>query len=75
MPQNVNLNIGEDVKLYFRVGQVYKNAFISVKYNGNEIQRRKRPRLAPGEMENVLLKKADLDGFEEGGEISISVEV
>jgi NADPH-dependent 2,4-dienoyl-CoA reductase/sulfur reductase-like enzyme len=75
VPQKVNLNIGEDVKLYFRVGQVYKNAFISVKYNGNEIQRRKRPRLAPGEMENVLLKKADLDGFEEGGEISISVEV
>lgn len=74
VPQQVNLNVNEDVKLYFRVGSTYKNASIVVKYNGEEIARRKKPRLAPGEMENVILKQADLAKFAEGGTVEISVE-
>ena len=74
VPQKVNLNAGEDVKLYFRVGKVYKGASVVVKYNGYEIMRRKRPRLAPGEMENVVLKESELAKFAEGGLIEISVE-
>ncbi len=74
VPQQVNLNVNEDVKLYFRVGSTYKNASIVVKYNGEEIARRKKPRLAPGEMENVILKQADLAKFTEGGTVEISVE-
>ena len=74
VPQKVNLNAGEDVKLYFRVGRVYKGASVVVKYNGYEIMRRKRPRLAPGEMENVVLKESELAKFAEGGLIEISVE-
>ena len=75
VPQKVNRNNGDDVKLYFRVGQTYKNAYISVKYNGEEIQRRKRPRLAPGEMENVIIKKEMLEKFDADGVIEIGVEV
>jgi thioredoxin reductase len=74
VPQKVNLNAGEDVKLYFRVGRVYKGASVVVKYNGYEIMRRKRPRLAPGEMENVVLKESELQKFAEGGLVEISVE-
>ncbi len=74
VPQKVNLNAGEDVKLYFRVGKVYKGASIVVKYNGYEIMRRKKPRLAPGEMENVILKESELQKFAEGGLVEISVE-
>lgn len=74
VPQKVNLNAGEDVKLYFRVGRVYKGASIVVKYNGYEIMRRKKPRLAPGEMENVVLKESELQKFAEGGLVEISVE-
>lgn len=74
VPQQVNLNAGEDVKLYFRVGTTYKNAAVVVKYNGKELARRKKPRLAPGEMENVILKQADLAEFAEGGTVEISVE-
>ena len=74
VPQKVNLNAGEDVKLYFRVGKVYKGASIVVKYNGDEIMRRKKPRLAPGEMENVILKESELQKFAEGGLVEISVE-
>lgn len=75
VPQKVNIKNDGDVKLYFRVGQVYKNAKIVAKYNGEEIISRKRPRLAPGEMENVVIKNDMLKSFAPGGEIEISVEV
>ena len=75
VPQKVNIKNDGDVKLYFRVGQVYKNAKIVAKYNGEEIISRKRPRLAPGEMEDVLIKNDMLKKFAEGGVIEISVEV
>ncbi len=75
VPQKVNVKNEGDVKLYFRVGQVYKNAKTVVKYNGEEIISKKRPRLAPGEMENVIIKNDMLKKFAEGGVIEISVEV
>jgi len=75
VPQKVNIKNEGDVKLYFRVGQVYKNAKTVVKYNGEEIISKKRPRLAPGEMESVIIKNEMLKGFAEGGVIEISVEV
>ena len=74
VPQKVNVKNGGDVKLYFRVGQVYKNAKTVVKYNGEEIISKKRPRLAPGEMESVIIKNDMLGKFAEGGVIEISVE-
>ena len=74
VPQKVNIKNDGDVKLYFRVGQVYKNAKTVVKYNGEEIISKKRPRLAPGEMESVIIKNDMLKGFAGGGVIEISVE-
>ena len=74
VPQKVNVKNEGDVKLYFRVGQVYKNAKTVVKYNGETIISKKRPRLAPGEMESVIIKNDMLTGFAEGGVIEISVE-
>ena len=75
VPQKVNIKNNDDIKLYFRVGQVYKNAKIVVKYNGEEIISKKRPRLAPGEMENVILKNEMLKSFSADGVVEISVEV
>ena len=74
VPQKVDIKNDDDVKLYFRVGQTYKNAKVVVKYNGEEILSRKRPRLAPGEMENVVIKNDVLKGFAADGVIEISVE-
>ncbi len=75
VPQKVNIRNSGDVKLYFRVGQVYKNAKTVVKYNGEEIISKKRPSLAPGDMEIVIIKNDVLKNFAEGGVIEISVEV
>ena len=75
VPQKINIKNDGDIKLYFRVGEVYKNAKTVVKYNGEEIISKKRPRLAPGEMENVVIKNDMLKKFSEGGKLEISVEV
>ncbi len=74
VPQKVNIKNEGDVKLFFRVGSTFKNATVKVKYNGEEIISKKRPRLAPGEMENVLIKNDMLKSFSENGVIEISVE-
>ena len=75
VPQKINLNNEGDVKLYFRVGNTARNATVKVKYNGEEIISRKRPRLAPGEMESVVIKNDMLKSFSKDGAVEISVEV
>ncbi|MCB7304676.1 FAD-dependent oxidoreductase [Bariatricus massiliensis] len=47
----------KEVTLRFRVGAIYKNAFLSVYLDGSRVIHRKRPVMAPGEMEKVVLKK------------------
>ena len=74
VPQKIALGGEEDVKLYFRVGDVHKNAKVIVTYNGEELISKKRPRLAPGEMENVVIKSDMLKNFDENGIIEIQVE-
>ena len=74
VPQRINLDNEGDVKLFFRVGDVHKNAKINVKYNGEVIRSMKKVRLAPGEMENVIIKNAQLKTFDENGIIEIEVE-
>ncbi len=75
VPQKINLSNDGDVKLFFRVGNTFKNATVKVKYNGEEIISKRRPRLAPGEMENVIITNDMLKKFSKDGVIEISVEV
>ena len=63
---------GDTVTLRFRVGGVYKNKKIAV-YRGTEcIYSRKRPVLAPGEMETVRLKAELLRG--PGDAVTVTLE-
>ncbi len=50
----------ETLTVRFRVGDVYKNCSIVTYFDEEKISERKRPVMAPGEMEQVILKKADL---------------
>lgn len=52
----------EDLVLRFRVGKNLRNAYVCVYVDEKQILRRKRPVMAPGEMEQVKLKKEDLQG-------------
>ena len=58
----------------FRVGNVYKNSYISVYFDEERVSRRKRPIMAPGEMEEVKLEKEKLLLHPELKEITIRIE-
>ena len=60
----------KDVKVYFRVANIYKNIVINIK-NGEEIIHSvKKRRVAPGEMESVLLRS---DMFVDGSKLSFEL--
>ncbi len=48
----------------FRVGRNMRKALVTVSAGGRELLRRKRPVMAPGEMEQVVIKKEWLNGTE-----------
>ena len=58
----------------FRVADVYKNHAIVTYFDNVEISRRKRPVMAPGEMEQVILTKAKLAEFPDLERITITLE-
>lgn len=66
--------MGAEQLIRFRVGGVYKNAFIAVYFDDKPVIKRKRPSMAPGEMEQLSIKKAMLDEYEEIREIRICIE-
>lgn len=47
----------------FRVGNVYKNCFVSVYFDEERILHRKRKVLAPGEMEQIILDKEKVERY------------
>lgn len=65
---------GEAVTLRFRVGNVYKNKKIAVYAGEACIFSRKRPVLAPGEMETVQLKASLLKEHPEAQDITVTLE-
>ncbi len=61
VPSYIHTSQMEDtLTVRFRVGNVYKNSYVSVYYDGELKSKRKKMVLAPGEMENIVLKKAEL---------------
>ena len=58
----------------FRVGDVYKNCYVSVYLNDERIIHRRRPVVAPGEMEQVELKKEQLEAYPDLKQITVKIE-
>ena len=56
------------------MGDVYKNCYIGVYVNDRQIARLKKNKLAPGEMEQVIIKKSDLLSVQAPETITIQVE-
>ena len=74
VPQRVNIKNPNDVKLYFRVGRVFKNAKVVLEIDGSVISSRKKIKLAPGEMEDVVIPASVLAGMNENSTITVRVE-
>jgi pyruvate/2-oxoglutarate dehydrogenase complex dihydrolipoamide dehydrogenase (E3) component len=66
--------MNEKLTVRFRGGNVYRDRYVSV-YVGNErVQHRKKRVLAPGEMEEVVLKRADLERLADATEVVVKLE-
>ena len=58
----------------FRVGVVYKNCAVATYFDDQLISKRKRPVMAPGEMEQVILDKKKLGEYPDLSKITIKIE-
>ena len=75
VPARINVERMEDIlTVRFRVGGVYKNCFISVYLDDKRILHRKRPVMAPGEMEEVKLRKEELRQYPELKAVTVKLE-
>lgn len=75
VPKTINpKRMDENHTIRFRVGAVYQNCYVSVYLNEERIIHRKRPIVAPGEMEQVVLKKEQLEAYPDLKEITVKIE-
>ena len=70
VPQRITKQ--KDVTVYFRVSDVYRNVKITVKNGDNIVFSKKKPKVAPGEMESIKLKA---DAFQNAAELNFELEV
>ena len=64
----------EEQVIRFRVGDVYRDAVLAVYFNDTPVMRINKKVMAPGEMEQVKLKKVKVKDYPELEEIRIAVE-
>lgn len=75
VPRYIHLENADDtLKIRFRVGGVFQNCYISTYFDRECIARKKRPVVAPGEMEEIKLSKEQLNKYPALRQITIKVE-
>ena len=75
VPSTIHVdNMADLLTVRFRVGGVFKNSYISVYLNDERVQHRRKQVMAPGEMEQVILKKKDLEAYEGIETITVKIE-
>lgn len=75
VPKYVRPEVMDDtLTVRFRVGQVFKGCAIATYFGDTLISKRKRPVMAPGEMEQVVLKKSQLAEYSDIENITIKIE-
>ena len=75
VPESVHTDkMADKLTVRFRVGAVYKNCYITTYFNDEQVSRRKRPVVAPGEMEQIILEKAKLQSYPGLKTITVKIE-
>ncbi|ONI47519.1 pyridine nucleotide-disulfide oxidoreductase [Candidatus Epulonipiscium fishelsonii] len=75
VPVNIDPKRMEDSQIIrFRVGQVYTDSFLSVYFDDERISNKKKRVMAPGEMEEVVITKAQLMDRPNLKRITIKIE-
>lgn len=62
------------LKVRFRVGGVYKDSYISVYFDNERVLHRKKQIITPGEMEEVILQKKQIDERANIETITVKIE-
>ncbi|WP_026665263.1 NAD(P)/FAD-dependent oxidoreductase [Butyrivibrio sp. FC2001] len=61
VPSTINVDRMDDLlTVRFRVGEVFKNSYVSVFFDDERVMHNKKRIMAPGEMEQVILQKSKL---------------
>ena len=75
VPGTINVDrMDENLTVRFRVGGVYKNCYISAYFDDERVIHRKRPVVAPGEMEEIKLTKEQLLKYPDLQTITVKIE-
>lgn len=75
VPKTINpTRMEEKHTVRFRVGDVYKNCYVSVYLDEERVIHKKRPVVAPGEMEEVVLTKEQLVSYPNLTQITVKIE-
>lgn len=75
VPQTLDAeHMQESLVVRFRVADIYKDRYISVYYDDTRVMHKKKKVLAPGEMEQVVIKKETLKEYPELKKIVICTE-
>lgn len=75
VPETINpMRMDEKLTVRFRVGNVYRNYYISVYFDEERVLHRKRQIVAPGEMEEIKLSKEELLKYPNLDTITIKIE-
>ena len=75
VPSTINpVHMDENLTVRFRVGGVYKNCYISVYFDEERVIHKKRPVVAPGEMEQIKLTKEQLMKYPGLKTITVKIE-
>ena len=75
VPSTINpAHMDNDLTVRFRVGGVYKNCYVSAYFDEERVIHKKRPVVAPGEMEQIKLTKEQLVKYPDLKTITIKIE-
>ena len=75
VPETINpMRMDEKLTVRSRVGNVYRNCYISVYFDEERVLYRKRQIVAPGEMEEIKLSKEELLKYPNLDTITIKIE-
>lgn len=66
--------MGETLKIRFRVRKEYKNSFVTVHAGDRQLFRRRKQIFVPGEMEEAVIKREDLNDALPADTITIRIE-
>ena len=75
VPCTVNVSrMDENLTVRFRVGAVFKDSYVSVYFDDERVQHRKKRIMAPGEMEQIILQKKKLAEYPDLKTITVKIE-